>query len=100
VGTDINLFQEGGTKMTVHSSQENPAFQLLTASDLAEMLSVTKRSIYRWTGDGTIPKPVKVGGKKIWRSSDIDQWVQWDCPERLEFERRMKIRDGHRKNNR
>lgn len=43
---------------------------LLTVKDLAEALSVSTKTIYRWTADGVIPF-VKVGSAKRYRLATV-----------------------------
>jgi excisionase family DNA binding protein len=49
--------------------------KLLTASDLAERLSVDVRTIRRWRTDGRLPGALEVGGCIRWRREDIDAWI-------------------------
>lgn len=43
---------------------------LLTVKDLAEALSVSTKTVYRWTAAGTVPF-VKVGSAKRYRLTDV-----------------------------
>lgn len=64
--------------------------KLLTAKAVGEMLSLSKRQIFRMKSAGLICPSVKVGrGAVRWRQSDIEKWIQWGCPSRQEFEARM-----------
>ena len=64
--------------------------QLLTAKAVGEMLSLSKRQIFRMKSAGLICSSVKVGrGAVRWRQSDIEKWIQWGCCSRQEFEARM-----------
>ncbi|WP_437186684.1 helix-turn-helix transcriptional regulator [Planctomicrobium sp. SH668] len=53
---------------------------LLTVDDLAAVLKVSKRTIWRMRSCCQLPKPVKVGGGVRWRKSDIDAWIAQGCP--------------------
>ncbi len=70
-------------KQTQVSIQAN---SLLTAQELAEMLGLCKRQIFRLNSIGKIPKPVRIGGSVRWRRSDIELWLELGCPERGTFE--------------
>lgn len=61
---------------------------LLTAQDVAGILSLSKRQIFRLNSCGKIPKPVKINNTVRWRQSDIENWISLDCPDRHEFEQR------------
>ena len=60
--------------------------QLLNAKTVGEMLSLSKRQIFRLKSSGRIPAPVKIGGSVRWRQTDITDWIQLDCPDRKTFE--------------
>lgn len=58
---------------------------LLTASAVGEMLSLSKRQIFRLNSSGRIPLPVHVGGAVRWRHTDIEEWIAQGCPDRRVF---------------
>jgi len=65
--------------------------KLLTAKAVSEMLSVSKRQIFRLKSSGRICPCVKVGQGAIrWRRSDIEKWISMGCPDRKSFEASVK----------
>ena len=63
--------------------------QLLTAEMVGEMLSLSKRAIFRMKAAGLICPCIKVGQGAIrWRASDVEQWIQWGCCSMQEFNTR------------
>lgn len=60
--------------------------QLLTAKAVGEMLSLSKRTIFRLDCSGKIPAPVRINFSVRWRQSDIENWVACGCPDRKTFE--------------
>lgn len=50
---------------------------LLTVNEVAELLGggVSTRSIWRWTTEGRFPRPVKLGGRTLWRRRDVERFV-------------------------
>jgi len=66
--------------------------KLLNASTVGEMLSLSKRQIFRLKSCGKIPAPVKIGGSVRWIESEINQWIQVGAPDRETWEaiRQMK----------
>lgn len=44
---------------------------LLRAKEVAAMLKVSIPTVYRRMADGTLPKPVKLGGASRWPQSEI-----------------------------
>ena len=49
---------------------------LLKASEVAGFLQVSIPTLYRRVADGTLPKPVKLGGLSRWPQSEILAAVQ------------------------
>lgn len=58
--------------------------ELLTVADVARMLSCSQRSIWRWSGDGTLPPPMRLGSGARpairWRRTDLLRWIDSGCP--------------------
>ena len=62
------------------------AEKLLAAQAVGDMLSLSRRAIFRMRSAGLICPPVKVGQGAIrWRQSDIEKWISWGCCSREEF---------------
>ena len=50
--------------------------ELVTVSQLAEILGVCRVTIYRRIASGDLPKPLYVGKRSPrWREDDIRQWI-------------------------
>ena len=60
--------------------------KLIAVGEIAKMLSLTKRSIFRYRNAGLMPQQVKIGGSVRWRLSDIEKWIALGCPDRKTFE--------------
>ena len=60
--------------------------RLLTAKAVGEMLSLSKRTIFRLDSSGRIPAPVRISGSVRWPQSDIEKWISLACPDRKTFE--------------
>lgn len=45
--------------------------RLLTAREVADSLRMSVPTLYRRMADGTLPKPVKLGGLSRWPQSEI-----------------------------
>jgi len=50
--------------------------KLISPAELAEMLGVPVRSIYRWNSVGTGPPVLHVGKHARYRVSDVDAWLE------------------------
>lgn len=60
---------------------------LLTAQAVGDKLSLSKRAVFRMRSAGLICAPLKCGQGAIrWRLSDVERWIQWGCPSRVDFE--------------
>jgi len=53
-----------------------PEKGFLTTDELARLLKVTKRSIYRWVKDGYLVEPIKVAnGRNLWPRKEVEEWI-------------------------
>ncbi|WP_213292242.1 helix-turn-helix transcriptional regulator [Bifidobacterium animalis] len=55
-----------------------PATRLLNIDQLAEILGISKYTIYRKRSKGLkneIPPAINIGKKLFWRQSDVDDWI-------------------------
>lgn len=57
----------------------NQNCQLLSAKQLAKMLSTSVRSIWRYRSSCCLPKPVKISGAIRWKIIDIELFLECDC---------------------
>ena len=53
--------------------------RLMTVEDLAKVLSVSVRTVWRLRRKACLPHPVKIGGGVRWRMSDIMAWIERGC---------------------
>jgi len=58
---------------------KNPS-RLLTVEAVASMLDVSKRTVYRLSDAGRMPRPVKLGGAVRWDGTAISSWIAAGCP--------------------
>ena len=54
--------------------------RLLTVEAVASMLDVSKRTVYRLSDAGRMPRPVKLGGAVRWDGTAISSWIAAGCP--------------------
>lgn len=55
--------------------EPGPPDPMLTVSDMARLLQVDRKSIYRWRQDGVLPPCAVVGGCLRWNSSQVRTWL-------------------------
>jgi excisionase family DNA binding protein len=48
--------------------------------EVAKMLACSTRHVRRMADAGTMPSPVRLWSAVRWRRSDIERWIQDDCP--------------------
>lgn len=49
---------------------------IIRPSELSEMLSVSKTTLWRWENDGQLPSRIKIANRAVgWRYRDIEQWL-------------------------
>ncbi len=51
----------------------------------AQLCAVSPASWDRLTAAGKTPKPIKLGGRVVWRRSDLESWIVHGCPDRKTF---------------
>lgn len=65
----------------------NPSCQLLSAKELAKMLSLSKRQIHRLNSCHRLPAPIRIGGSIRWDlERDIKPWLATGAPDRKSWE--------------
>ena len=52
-----------------------PGDRILSVEQVAEKVSLSRRSIYNRLSTGEFPQPVKLGAATRWRESVIDKWI-------------------------
>ncbi len=71
--------------MAKNESNQNTQFAI-NAKAFGQRLALSKRQIFRLNSCGKIPAPVKIGGSVRWKISDVELWLEWNCPDRRTFE--------------
>jgi len=53
---------------------------LIDAAEVAKMLGISPRSVWRLRSGGKIIEPLRVGGLVRWRRDQILDWIERGCP--------------------
>lgn len=54
-----------------------PCSGLLTAGDLARLLQVSRRTLWRLLAAGLLPRPIALSGRlRRWLRDDIEHWIE------------------------
>lgn len=56
--------------------------KLLSAKQLGEMLTLSKRQIHRLNSCGKIPAHIKIGAAVRWHAEEIAEWLKAGAPDR------------------
>ena len=57
-------------------SHQSSLEQLMDATRVAEMLCISKRTLYRLIAEGLFPQPIKLGAVSRWRSSEVSAFIE------------------------
>ena len=69
------------------NSKPRLANELISASQLADLLSVSERTLYRLKSIGQLPAPIVLGGSVRWRLTEIREWIAQGCPKPVSYEK-------------
>ncbi len=53
---------------------------LLTAEQLAGLLQVSERTVWRLRSAGKLPTPMEIGGSIRWHTESVRRWIEDGCP--------------------
>lgn len=59
---------------------ESTAPLLIAADEVARLLNISKRTLWRLLSAGKLPKPVRLGNAVRWRRDELEQWISQGCP--------------------
>lgn len=63
-------------------SRERPVWDgLIGMKEMSELLGLHDTTIERRYEAGTILRPFKVGGKRVWRHQEVVDWIAARCPD-------------------
>jgi len=63
----------------------------ISARELAQMLGVSLRQIWRLNASGKLPRPLRLGGSVRWDRDEILRWFKDGCPDRRAWEARKAV---------
>jgi excisionase family DNA binding protein len=53
---------------------------LINAMQLAKLLGISERTLYRLKSTGQLPLPIVLGGSVRWRLTEVRNWIANGCP--------------------
>ena len=57
---------------------------LVPAVELARIMQISTRTLWRMRSAGQLPDPVRLGGTVRWRVDEIKNWIAEGCPPQRE----------------
>lgn len=55
--------------------------KLIDVNEVARLLHIGARTLWRFRDMGKIPAPIKIGRAVRWRAADISAWIADGCPD-------------------
>ncbi len=55
--------------------------QLVTVEQVAEMLQIATRSVWRLRDSGKMPSPISLGKCVRWKADEMEAWITDGCPD-------------------
>ena len=68
--------------------------KLLSTRAVAEILSLSPRTVHRLNSTGLIIKPLRISGRLRYRHSELMDWLQANMPDRRTFEAMQRAGGG------
>ena len=63
--------------MITNTTSFTESNRVISITELSQLLSKSRVSLWRWQRDGVLPKPIKVQGKTLgWRKAVILEWLE------------------------
>ena len=62
-----------------NTSSDHGHALLLKAEEVARMLAISTRTLWRLVSTEGFPQPVKFGGSTRWRAAEVTAWVEHGC---------------------
>ena len=53
---------------------------LITAAEMANMMNISVRTLWRLLSAGELIQPIRIGGNTRWRLEQVRQWIAEGCP--------------------
>ncbi|MEL0630418.1 helix-turn-helix transcriptional regulator [Psychromonas aquatilis] len=63
--------------MITNTTSFTESNRVISITELSQLLSKSRVSLWRWQRDGVLPLPIKIQGRTIgWRESAILEWLE------------------------
>lgn len=68
--------------MEEKQEKETDINELLTVTEVASLLKISKRTVWRLVSANDLPPPVRFGGNVRWQKKVIINWMENGCPKK------------------
>jgi len=68
------------------SDVNTTAVLLLDAAEAARLIGIGRSTFYRLDETGGVPRGVRLGRMRRWRSEELRAWIAAGCPPRVRWE--------------
>lgn len=82
--TNTNCVTSTGNRSITGPVETSPPM-LIGRMDSAHLCGVSPASWDRLTSAGKTPASLRLGGRVLWRRSDLELWISHGCPDRKTF---------------
>ena len=79
----VSLYLKGAA---MQATKQESRLRLINANELADILGISMRHLWRMKAAGELPKPVHLRNSVRWVLSDIERWLSMGCPSKTKFE--------------
>ena len=62
------------------TSRRTGTTTLITAAELARLMHISQRTVWRLVSAGRIIPPIRIGGNTRWRLDEVERWIADGCP--------------------
>ena len=59
---------------------DEPTTSLLTAKQVAALMQISTRTVWRLLSAGELIEPLRIRGNTRWRRSELERWIDEGCP--------------------
>lgn len=59
---------------------ETPTHRLISVQEVATILNVSPRTVWRLLSAGRIVEPIRLGAVVRWRADEVHRWIDAGCP--------------------
>ncbi len=61
-------------------TEANGQASLLSVCQVAAMMQISKRTVWRLLSSGELIAPIRIGGNTRWSRNDLENWIAEGCP--------------------